>query len=85
MTEIHIAVLAGKPAAVAGVIGSAMAQQHLRNMPACLDMPTAAQPDAFMHAGAGLFDAKVQLGAASRTFLQRRLDHGLAWIKHRAT
>ncbi len=42
----------GKPAAVIGTspggAGTAMAQQHLRNMLAHLDMPTMGQPEAFV-------------------------------------
>lgn len=53
-------VWAGKPAGVIGAspgsIGTAIAQQHLRNMLAYLDMPTLGQPEAFIHAKEGLFD-----------------------------
>jgi chromate reductase len=45
-------VWAGKPAGVLGVSvglsGTAMAQQHLRNILAYLDMPTAGQPEIFL-------------------------------------
>ncbi len=33
-----------------------MAQQHLRNILASLDVPTLGQPEAFIHAKDGLFD-----------------------------
>ncbi|MBN9339015.1 MAG: NAD(P)H-dependent oxidoreductase, partial [Comamonadaceae bacterium] len=43
---------AGKPAGVIGTsigaIGTALAQQHLRNVLAYLDMPTLGQPEAFV-------------------------------------
>jgi chromate reductase len=43
---------AGKPAAVIGIsvgaIGTALAQQHLRNVLAYLDMPTLGQPEMFL-------------------------------------
>ena len=52
---------AGKPAGVLGVsvgaIGTSMAQQHLRNVLAYLDVPTLGQPEAFIQAKDGLFDA----------------------------
>ena len=45
---------AGKPAGVigasVGAIGTAMAQQHLRNVLAYLDVPTLGQPEAFIQA-----------------------------------
>ncbi|MES2858228.1 MAG: NAD(P)H-dependent oxidoreductase [Pseudomonadota bacterium] len=76
---------AGKPAGVIGVsvgaIGTAMAQQHLRNILAYLDMPTLGQPEAFIHAKDGLFDADGNIGAASKDFLKGWLDAYLAWVK----
>src|SRR5690606_19285979 len=51
----------GKPAGVIGASvgapGSSMAQQHLRNVLAYLDMPTLAQPETFIHVKDGVFDA----------------------------
>src|SRR5687768_6092581 len=50
----------GKPAGIigasVGATGTAMAQQHLRNILAYLDMPTLGQPEVFVHAKDGLFD-----------------------------
>ena len=55
---------AGKPAGVLGVsvgaIGTAVAQQHLRNVLAYLDVPTLGQPEAFIQAKEGLFDQRRQ-------------------------
>lgn len=52
---------AGKPAAVIGasigVIGTALAQQHLRNTLAYLDMQVLGQPEAFVHFKEGLIEA----------------------------
>ncbi len=52
----------GKPAGVIGVsvgaIGTALAQQHLRNVLAYLDVPTLGQPEAFIQNKEGLFDDK---------------------------
>ena len=79
---------AGKPAGVLGVsigaIGTALAQQHLRNVLAYLDMPTLGQPEAFIHAKEGFFDQDGQVGEASRKFVQSWLDAYLAWVKRHA-
>ena len=76
---------AGKPAGILGVsigpIGTAMAQQHLRNILAYLDVPTLGQPEAFIHAKDGLFDDAGDLAASSRTFLQTWMDRYVAWVK----
>jgi chromate reductase len=78
----------GKPAGVIGVsvgaIGTAMAQQHLRNMLAYLDVPTLGQPEAFIQAKEGLFDASGSIGADSRKFLQEWMDRYVAWVKKHA-
>ncbi len=75
---------AGKPAGVTGVsigaIGTSLAQQHLRNILAYLDMPTLGQPEAFIHAKDGLFDADGGIGAASREFVSAWLDRYLDWV-----
>jgi chromate reductase len=75
----------GKPAGVIGIspgaIGTAMAQQHLRNMLAYLDMPTMGQPEAFVQAKEGLFDEQGNIGPASRQFLQGWMNHYAAWVK----
>ena len=74
----------GKPAGVIGVsvgaIGTSMAQQHLRNVLAYLDMPTLGQPEAFIQATDKLFDARGNIGEASRAFLQDWLNSYVAWI-----
>ena len=75
----------GKPAGVVGAsvgaIGTAMSQQHLRNVLAYLDMPTLGQPEAFIHAKDGLFDADGSIGEASRKFLQAWVDKYVAWVQ----
>lgn len=79
---------AGKPAGVIGAsigaIGTAMAQQHLRNVLAYLDVPTLGQPEAFIHAKEGLFDSAGNIGADSKAFLQTWIDQYLAWVKAHA-
>ena len=78
---------AGKPADVlgasVGVIGTAMAQQHLRNVLAYLDVPTLGQPEAFIHVKDGLFDENGNIGPDSKNFLQNWMNRYAAWIsKH---
>src|SRR5690606_33755464 len=79
---------AGKPAGVVGAsvgaIGTAMAQQHLRNVLAYLDVPTLGQPEAFIHAKDGLFDAEGNIGSGSKAFLQGWMDAYVAWVEQHA-
>jgi chromate reductase len=76
---------ARKPAGVIGVsvgaIGSALAQQHLRNILAYLDVPTLGQPEAFIHAKEGLFDGAGNIGDSNRNFLQSWMDQYVAWVR----
>ncbi|CAG4882364.1 2-hydroxy-1,4-benzoquinone reductase [Georgfuchsia toluolica] len=76
---------AGKPAGVLGVsvgaIGTAVAQQHLRNVLAYLDVPTLGQPEAFIQVKEGLFDQAGDIGAESRKFLQDWMDRYVTWVK----
>jgi chromate reductase, NAD(P)H dehydrogenase (quinone) len=75
---------AGKPAGVLGAsigaIGTSMAQQHLRNVLAYLDVPTLGQPEAFIQAKDGLFDEAGNIGAESRKFLQTWMDRYVAFV-----
>jgi len=75
----------GKPAGLLGVsvgaTGTAMAQQHLRNVLAYLDVPTLGQPEAFMQAKDDLFDASGRIGEGSRSFMQGWMDQYVDWIK----
>jgi chromate reductase len=79
---------AGKPAGVLGVspgaAGTCMAQQHLRNILACLDVPTLGQPEAFVQAKEGLFDPSGNIGADSKGFLLGWMDRYVAWVKTHA-
>ena len=76
---------AGKPAGVLGVsvgaIGTAVAQQHFRNVLAYLDVPTLGQPETFIQAKEGLFDSAGNIGADSRKFLQDWMNRYVAWVK----
>jgi chromate reductase, NAD(P)H dehydrogenase (quinone) len=70
---------AGKPAGVIGAsigaIGTALSQAHLRNVLAYLDVPTLAQPEAYLHWREGLAD---QSGAITDEkvagFIQKWVD-----------
>lgn len=77
---------AGKPAGVMGVsigaIGTATAQQHLRNILAYLDMPTLGQPELFLQWTDGLVDEQGNIGEGSREFLQGWMDKFMAWVRH---
>lgn len=79
---------AGKPAGLLGVSpganGTAMAQQHLRNVLAYLDVPTLGQPEAFIQAKDGLFDPAGEIGTGSREFLQKWMDRYVAWVQAHA-
>ncbi len=81
-------VWAGKPAGVIGVsvgaIGTALSQQHLRNILAYLDMPTLGQPEAFVQAKEGLFNTDGSIGPGSLGFLQGWMDRYAAWVKQHA-
>lgn len=78
-------VWAGKPAGVIGVspgaVGTALAQQHLRNVLAYLDMPAMPGPEAFIQMKEGLFDAQGDIGPMSRAFVQGWMDRYVAWVK----
>ena len=75
----------GKPAGVLGVsvgtIGTALAQQHLRNILAYLDVPVLGQPEVFLQAKDGLFAADGGIGADSRAFLQGWMDRYVGWVR----
>ena len=76
----------GKPAGVLGVsvgaIGTALAQQHLRNILAYLDVPTMGAPEVFLQAKDDLFDDKGHIGnEGSKKFLQGWMDKYVAWVK----
>ncbi len=78
----------GKPGAVLGVsvgaIGTALAQQHLRNILAYLDVPLLGQPEMFIQAKDGLFNDDGSIGEGSREFLQGWLHRYVEWVKKHA-
>jgi chromate reductase len=75
----------GKPAGVVGVSpganGTAMAQQHLRNILVCLDVPTLAQPEVFIQLKDGLFDESGNIGINCKPFLQSWMNKYVSWVK----
>jgi chromate reductase len=78
----------GKPAGVIGAsigsTGTALAQQHLRNILAYLNMPTLGQPEAFIQHKDGMYDDTGKLSEASRKFLQSWVDAYVTWVKEHA-
>lgn len=80
---------AGKPAGVLGIsigqIGTACAQQHLRTILGYLDMPTLGQPEVFLTAKEGFFDASGAIAnEGTRKFLQGWMDAYVAFVKAHA-
>ena len=79
---------AGKPAGIVGIspgaAGTALAQQHLRNVLAYLDVPTLGQPEVFIQMKDGLFEADGSIGPGSLKFLQGWMDHYVKWVRRHA-
>jgi chromate reductase len=81
---------AGKPGGVIGAsigsTGSALAQQHLRNVLAYLDVAVLAQPEVFVHFKSDeLIDAQGQIASEdTRKFLQGYVDRYAAWVRAHA-
>ena len=79
----------GKPAGILGVspgaIGTALGQQHLRNILAYLDMPTLGQSEAFIQMKEGLIDEAGNIGEGSKAFLQTWMNHFVDWVKRHTT
>jgi chromate reductase, NAD(P)H dehydrogenase (quinone) len=77
---------AGKPTGVIGTsigsTGTALAQQHLRNVLAYLDAPTLAQPEVFIQFKDELIADDGSIGnEGSRKFLQGFVDNYVAWVR----
>lgn len=76
---------AGKPAgmvgASVGVIGTAVAQAHLRIVLGYLDVPTLGQPGVYVHFTEKLIDGDGNVSNdATRKFLQTFMDSYVAWV-----
>jgi chromate reductase len=79
----------GKPGGVLGtspgVIGTAVAQQHLRTVLAYLDVPTLGQPEVFLHAKEGFYDEAGDIASAgTREFLKGWIERYVAFVKQHA-
>ncbi len=77
---------AGKPSSVIGIsvgaTGTALAQQHLRNVLGYLDTPTLGQPEVFLKHTDGFFDADGGIASdGTRKFLQGWMDRYVDWIR----
>jgi chromate reductase, NAD(P)H dehydrogenase (quinone) len=77
---------AGKPGAVLGasigMTGTALAQQHLRNILAYLDVPLLGQPEVFVKFSEGLIDPEGHISSdGTKKFLQGFVDRYVAWVR----
>jgi chromate reductase, NAD(P)H dehydrogenase (quinone) len=77
---------AGKPAGLIGispgVISTAVAQSHMRTVLGFLDMPTLAQPEAYLQVKDGFFDEAGNFAnAETRKFVHGWMDKYVAWVK----
>ncbi|MGF6572132.1 chromate reductase [Paraburkholderia sp. GAS333] len=75
-----------KPGAVlgtsVGATGTALSQQHLRNVLAYLDVATLGQPEMFIKHDAAVINDKGEiLNDGTRKFLQTFVDRYVAWVK----
>jgi chromate reductase, NAD(P)H dehydrogenase (quinone) len=82
-------VWSGKPAGVIGIsigaAGTALAQQHLRNILAYLDMPTLGQPEMFIQNKQGMFAEGGGFASDdTRQFMQKFLERFAGWVKEHA-
>jgi len=79
---------AGKPAGVLGASigsnGTAMAQQHLRNILAYLDMPALTQPEAFFHLRESTETTAEAIVASKKDQLTSWLNAYVNWVKQHA-
>jgi chromate reductase, NAD(P)H dehydrogenase (quinone) len=77
---------AGKPGGVLGIspgaTGTALAQQHLRNVLAYLDVPLLGQPEVFIKFHDDLIDENGHISVDStQKFLQGFVDRYVAWVR----
>ena len=76
----------GKPGAVLGTspgaTGTALAQQHLRNVLAYLDVALLGQPEMFIkHDASKIGESGAILDESTRKFLQTFVDRHTGWVK----
>jgi chromate reductase len=73
---------AGVLGASIGAAGTSMAQQHLRNTLAYLDMPALGQPEIFLQVKEDTFGGDGGIGNAdTRAYLQSWVDAYVEWVK----
>ena len=77
---------AGKPAGIVGASigapGASMAQQHLRNILAYLDVPTLGQPEVFIQVKDGFFDKNGEIASPdTKQFVQGWMNRYVDWVK----
>ncbi|AUL48006.1 NADPH-dependent FMN reductase [Bordetella trematum] len=82
-------VWSGKPAGVLGTStggpGTALAQQHLRNILVCLGVDTLSTPEVFLQMKEGLIDAQSNItDPRTEAFLQKWVDRYVAWVERLA-
>ena len=78
-------VFSGKPGAVVGMtvspVGTAVAQQHLRNILAYLNIPTLGQPEVFLTNKEGFFKEDGSLNESTEKFMQGWMAQYVAFVK----
>ena len=79
----------GKPAGIIGAspgaAGTAMAQQHLRNILSAIDVRVMCLPEGFIKVADDFFDADGNIAnESSRKFVQKWVDRWAAWVTERA-
>jgi len=81
-------VWAGKPAGIVGIspgpMGTSMAQQHLRNVLAHLDMRVLGQPEVFLQAREGFLTADDSIGIDSLAFMTKWVTRYTEWVRQHA-
>ncbi len=76
---------AGVIGATPGALGTAAAQQHLRNVLACVGMLTMPQPEGFIRAGEDFFAADGSIAnGETRAFLAEWMACFLQWVRQQA-
>lgn len=75
----------GKPLAIVGLspgkAGTALAQQHLRNIAVGLGLKTMGQPEAAMQNSEGFLTEEGDIGPQSHDFVKGWLDKAIAWFQ----
>ena len=79
--------LNSKPTGILGTspgnAGTAMAQQHLRNVLSFLNMPTMMQPEAFIKWSDDMVNADGSFSEHTKAFVQGWVDAYVAWVEQR--